>query len=683
MPIDDSANFTISVTPPFGTGKALIAYTYRSQMTNEKVDLLLQHHSNMFIVDGTVDNNTDYTNYPEHVSTYALQYAVMAKQKGFYLFGDLHWTHAHFNPNNSKVPGGFPVVYSNGDVGHQISPFCQGYWQWMTDLVKNMALLSINHPDLYRFDGVNFDFELYGHDEGHSGYFNAEWGFEDWTFNQYCVSRQITNPNLPAAERFNWLVQQGRIILDSKGNHTGDYYVFLSGLIRGYAQNMRQQVHAVNPKFVIGAYPSPEWHWYYGAEIQSGWSTSTKPSIIIGTEPYYTGGASKIPAGLNNLKQPGGFYNLTTIYPSHISANNPIYAYYIPGIVIMQDSTYYFSNDYAYNTYNLVKGTNGYFIFTTYSLTEPFETLTPIYRVWCYDAATNSIIQCADATMYAEEVQKYYNQMEIMHTELQKYMLDPNYVSPLAPTTPPPIVYQMPPLITFPSLNPIQTPTYQPLTYGYQPKLRGLHYLVLFAQAGQNVQFTIKYADVSTTHCGLQYLVTDNNTNIVTQGYMNYLNNQKTVTFTAPATGCYLLSIHPTANGCFYIMNTNIPMTIFKQNDVHTISSVISGKYNLFFWVDAESTVSLTFTGQGTAEGAAVSIYKPEPTGGYTLFASQTTTPSQNTITFDLQIPVDAQQKIWKMEITKPANQILEDVWITSPQKNLFYYTDDPRYCLK
>jgi hypothetical protein len=682
MSIDDSKSFIITILPPFSTERVRVAYTYSHQITEQKVDLLLSHHFNMFIIDGSVDNNTDYSGYPEHVSLNALNFASMAYQKNFSYIADLHWTHPKFNPDTSKVPDGFPVVYSNGDEGRLISPFCPSYWQWMTDLVKNVALLPVNHPTQYKVDGVSFDFEQYGSDPGHSGYFSAEYGFEDWTFNRYCTVRGIVNPQLPADQRFNWLVQQGKIVIDPNGRHTGDYYLFLSQLIKNYAQSMREQIRAINPRFLIGAYPSPTV--YYLPEIQSGWSTPTDPSFVIATEMYYTGGASRIPTGLNNHKLPEGYYDLTDIYPSHTSTDNPIYAYYIGGIVIMYDSTYYFSNDYAYNTYNLSKETNGYFVFTTYSLTETYDNLTDYYRIWCYDVDTNSIIRPTSATQYTQEMQRYYDQMDIMYSELQKYLQDPTYISPLTPTTPPPIVYEPPTIIPFPSIAPIQTPVLQPLTYSYQPKLRTQHHLILYAQAGQTAQFTIKYNDYGAAHNGLQYIITDNNQAVMTQGYLNYLHSQQTITFIATYTGCYLLSVNPTLNGCFHIIDTNIPIAIYNDDEVHTLYYVTGNKYNLYFWVETEPTITLNIRGQNPQEGAAVSIYRQSLLGpGYILFASGTTTPEQTAITFDLQILPDAQKTIWKIEVTKPANQVLEDVWVSSPQKNLFYFTDDQRYCLK
>ena len=477
-------------------------------------------------------------------------------------------------------------------------------------------------------------------------------------------------------------MQQGRITVDPSGAHTGDYYLFLSQLMKEYAQNMREQVHIVNPHFYIGAYPSPISKNYYLPEIFSGWSTPVKPAIVFGTETYYSGGAEKIPQGLNNFKQPAGYYNLTTIYPSHTSTDNPIYAYYVGGIIIMQDSPYYFSNDYAYHTYTIAKETNGYWVFTTYSLTEPFTTLKPYYRTLCYDTPTNSLIRCTDATLYAEEVQRYYNQMDLMHTELQKYLRDTDYVSPLAPTTPPPIVYERPEIINYPSLTPLQTPVDQLLTFTHQPILRELHHIILYAQQGQNAQFTLQYADVTTSiRAGLQYLITDYDKNIIQQGYMNYLNNQKTISFIAPYTGCYLLSAHSTWHGCFHILDTNIPMAVYTNPELHSFTSIKSDKYTIYFWVGTESQITLKIRGQNQYEGAKVAIYRPSA-GDYTLHATGTTTPSQIEITVTFQIPSESQQKIWRVEITKPLNQILEDVWISSSEKNIFYFTDNPRYVL-
>jgi hypothetical protein len=716
-------------TSPFSGGRVKATWTYTypfpGQMIPGKITELMNDGINTFILND-YGPYVDYQNLSENNSLfdligpdpdapYIIQYyqggypysarvtvkekAALAKQYGFAYFQTISFDYNPF-PNNNFIQGAFPVVYSDGTAGKQISPFCEAYWQRLTKMVRSLAYLPIRYPDLYRIDGVTFDFELYGQEELHRDtYFNETWGFENQTFDAYCESRHLNNPHPPLADRFSWLEQQHLITVDSNGFHQGDYYIFLSDLIRGYATTMREEVKAVNPKFLLGAYPSPvgfqSSHRYYLPEIFSGWSTRTEPAVVWATEMYGGGSADNLPENLSNVKLDEGYYNLTTLYPSFTSNDNPIFGYYVAGVL----SRCYFSGNFGYHLYQLAVPTNGYWIFTTYGFTEDLHNLTQGYRSFYYDRTQNIVYDsiynstdtpCNNDETYRSGAQDYYNQMALMNSELSNYFNQyPDYQTTLAKVSPPlplTIYSHVPDTMTIPndSLTTLTAPTGIPYNLP-EPKLRFIsqHNFVFSASEGQQVTFgflTYLWSHLYNVKAAVAYAIDATNGTTLTCGlldrptdpyYDSYTGVPSTLHFTAPYTGIYFLRIDPDES-CFEITQTNVPLALYKPyrqttpdhplNDADYIRLIDmyadswNRVYNLYFFVkNGTTSFAIDFKGYQTSEGLHATISKPI-TGGHQPVISGETSVGQNVFTLNVSVPTDSTNKIWKLALSKPLN---------------------------
>lgn len=630
------------------------AYTYDSSASTDSLDELLSHGVNAFIVKNCLSNAIDYSAYDDGVPNCVRDEAAYARQNGVLFFPAINFVHrtttSPFTTTN--------VVYSDGEEGEHVSPFDEIYWDHLTDVAVSLATLSVNYPDVYKVDGIFFDFELYGNTEnGEPTTFDPTWGFEDSTFANFISIHgggSITPPPVSSdqkALRYDWLVSEG--LLD-------DYYDYLRSLITSYASDMRLAVKAANPDFLIGAYPSPEPEsprWMYLENIFDGWSTSDEPAVVWGTETYVRGGPDELPENLDIYQMSGNLFNLTDVYTGSQSAlvHDGIYAYYVPGVI----SNYYFSGDWAYHLYNIAKETNGYWIWTTHMFTQPFDQLIEGYLVYCYDEIENSISVCQTAQDYAAEVDNYYSQMNVAEEELRAYLADNSYVSSLSKITPPPVFYSPVNDMSFPrhDFAPLKEGAGSPLSL--QPlTFRESHQFVLRAEAGQHVSFDILNIPVTSLYeytNGMTYRIIDRDNMVVSEGTI-HANVLEPLSFTAPYTGAYYLITNP-LNGRFEIHNTNVSIVGYNNPDVH----IMSESDFLYFWVDVVDRFTLNMQGQGSGEGARISVYGSK-SEGYPLIDSASTSTTSPTVSLEVAVPEEMQNQIWRLAFSPSPPQTFEDV---------------------
>lgn len=675
-----------SLTDPFSGGRVKTAYTAMesddNQMTPERIQILLDHGINTFVVHGAYYLGVNYSGYPDHVPDNVKIRAALAKQYNFTNFQGIYCY------KTSLYPDEYHVAYSDGGIGTHVSPFCQGYWQHMTDMCVDLANLSVNHPDEYRIDGVFFDFELYSQSYDHRPtFFDWTWGFENQTFAAYCMSRNISNPNIPIWERFDWLVNQSRIIYDSdKGHHYGDYYSFLSGLIHNYTKSMREQIHAVNPHFLIGAYPSPSLIGYYNkvyylAEIFSGWSTPTDPCVIWATESYNGGGADELPPGIDDCLLPEGHYNLSTIYPSvtdngdHNPTYYPIYAYYISGLI----NYYYCSANWAYHLNNLMRQTNGYWIYTTKLFTDNFSDL----HGWCvygYDPVNNTAYDCHSAEEYAEAVQYYYTQMDIADNETRHFLINSTYNSNLTLISPPPVHYQNP-IVWEPlsGLRPLNETSTENLSFA-GVRFYGQHNIGIYAIQNQSIYLKLKNNPAGWKEIidGLTWVVYNETKGEILRGHAREDNEEFIIHFIAPYTGNYMIMVKP--GRAFQVLQTNVPFGMY-----YSLPTICDQPATLYFYVqDDISTLSIKCTTYWVLDGFKAYLYKPSDEG-YVLVSSGVVGLYNKNVFLNATVASEEQERIWKLTIESPDHPyILEQVSIFFGigVSEYFSLTNDTRYFL-
>ncbi|MEM0466739.1 MAG: PKD domain-containing protein [Candidatus Thermoplasmatota archaeon] len=716
-------------TTPFSGGRVKAAWTYTypfpGEMTHEKITTLMNNGINTFILNdypvyvpyqNFSENETVYDllgpdpNAP-YIITYSLngyphsaritikEKAVLAQQYGFCYIQTIAFNYAPFPNKNLIVPGTFPVVFSNGKTGSHVSPFSQAYWNHLTKMVKSLAYLSTYNPEIYRIDGVLFDFELYSITGG--SYFDYTWGFENQTFISYLESRHLTPDPIPLpSERYSWLRAQGKIIENSDGSIQGDYYVFLSDLIKSYATTMREQVHAINPSFLIGAYPSPKYlsvknPRLYLPEIFSGWSTPTHPAVVWATEMYDGGGAENIPENLSENLLDDGYYNLSSIFPSATSSNNDMYAYYVGGVL----NSYYFSGNWGYHLYHLATQTNGYWIFTTYGFTEKLQNLTVGYIVPYFDRNNNTVYPskynspytpCNNQQTYEQGVHDYYTEMSLMNTELSKYFLNyPNYQTTLQKLSPPrePTIYVEHPEYMNPptmKINPLESPEETMIELPeHKVRFRYQQSFLLYASENQTVKIHLlcylfsKYFEVKA---GITYAIYHLNGTELCYGvlsrpsdplYSGYTGLSGNISFTAPYEGIFFLLINPSYS-LFEITHTNVPFVVYKPFREPTIQEPLTDTdyipiidmyadslnraYSLYFWVHNLSSFRIDFKKTAKTQGFTASIYQPDK-GDYTLVTSAETNITSYYLNLSITVPENARNTLWRLTVTKPLTQ--------------------------
>jgi hypothetical protein len=177
------------------------------------------------------------------------------------------------------------VVFDNGFQGPVPCPADEEFWEKvLTAEVVQLAKEGLRAGrDL---SGITGDFELYLNNPLGGQNYYTDACFCDRCFAAFAKHKglEVTPDTVPFDERLGWL--KGRGVF-------ADYHPFLQGKVRARAAKLRETVHAVNPGFVLGFYPTP-FDWMLQGVAQ-GFSTPEKPMIVWGTDAYEQGGAGLIP----------------------------------------------------------------------------------------------------------------------------------------------------------------------------------------------------------------------------------------------------------------------------------------------------------------------------------------------------------------------------------------------------
>ncbi|MEM0492835.1 MAG: PKD domain-containing protein [Candidatus Thermoplasmatota archaeon] len=661
-------------------------------MTSEQVDELISHGINTLIRTG-LDNNKVYAT-PDDLSQRVKDYAREAKEKNIMFFQSIFFGYNTCGDEvctGSVIPGAYPVYFASGARGNRVSPFCEAYWKHITDIVKKLAALPILYPDRYRIDGVWFDFEVYDDYDTFGKYHNSwswDWGFENQTFSRFFIEHLNWQqpPNVKLTERYQWLITNGYITDDGQNPPRGEYYIFLSKLIKSYAEEMKKEVEKINPDFLIGAYPSPQGekarHYWYLPEIYSAWSNRYKPTIIWGTEAYDWGSNERLPKGpgdkpLENYLLPEGYYNLTEIYPSSSQSKpqsipTPIYAYYISGRSITQQK--FFSGRFGYHLYHLSKTTNGYWIFTSRCFLDKFTNLQAnnnYYLIPCFDPdpETGGVVHlCPDENRFKQEIQAYYNQLDLAHYHLREYLLNPNYIPVFPPFDKKPTFYQTPKPSGLPleNLYPLATSENKPLVLS-SCNFREQHNFIIYKQNDKPVDIYLKSAISQYSsfelNDGVSYEIWSNSHQKIKEGTfagttIHHIHLDENL-----PSGDYLLLVNP-IKGVLQVTQTNTPIMIYKPYESGDISEHYSVRLlgtpsSFYFWVDESNAkgFQIEVKHYGVTSGMIAEIIRPNEQGiGYESFGKLVKGKATFSFTFDIEpsdIPPYSQNRIWKIELRK------------------------------
>ncbi len=147
-----------------------------------------------------------------------------------------------------------------------LSPLDQRFWQdVMIPGFEEVARFSLKHPSVR---GVTVDFEMYGYEP--VIFYPEAVGFEDAAFQAVAASLPAAARALPPERRYEWLRDHDLL---------GRYFSLLEGETEKLGRLIRRRVHAINPKFIFGAYQAGlPYTWFYRG-LMRGLSTPEMPMI--------------------------------------------------------------------------------------------------------------------------------------------------------------------------------------------------------------------------------------------------------------------------------------------------------------------------------------------------------------------------------------------------------------------
>ena len=189
-----------------------------------------------------------------------------------------------------------PVVFADGTEGLFACPLDEYFWQQhLTNVAIRIA--EISKVDLISvIDGIFLDMEMYRTEAlaANKKNYSPTTCFCDDCFSHFIQTRPEWK-NLPAVRkdrRESWLSQNGLL---------EDYLAYQTGRVEVKARELKELVHAINPKMLFGVYPAiTKTNWVQKALMRALGSESY-PVISFSTDTYgYPScwGASKIPSDI-------------------------------------------------------------------------------------------------------------------------------------------------------------------------------------------------------------------------------------------------------------------------------------------------------------------------------------------------------------------------------------------------
>jgi hypothetical protein len=380
--------------------------------TPENSDVFVDDGFNTLIVHGLQTDLQDTTVMWNSIR----DYTAWAKSRNMMFFPTVS-----FSYDVTKYGRGFEQGWDEwGHQSNHVSPWSVEYWDYLGDFLVELVTL-VKDSDEYRADGVFMDHEIYGEDVTHVLLRRTAWGYADGIWQQYLDSiGSVAVVPQNGTDRRDWL---------SANTSLDEYYLFLEDNIQALSNNVRERVKAIDPSFVIGVYQKPRRN-YYDAPIASGYSTTSEPIIVWGTEMYIPY-ASQIEAGTIGVDLlpeliPYGTYNNMTYYAMENLYGKPIYGFYVGGFV---PNAYSFEartttsppeqplplESFNYHNYEVGNQSSGYWCDGGIAINQTYDWLMtylyPLSPDWMYKCAGlvgwPGGVECPDESSYNARIEEY------------------------------------------------------------------------------------------------------------------------------------------------------------------------------------------------------------------------------------------------------------------------------------
>jgi len=569
------------------TEKVRAAYHYGRPPVAERMDRLQQAGINCLILKCGTER--------------AMPWLVAARKRGMHAF-------LAFNFNIAAAKKGFrPAVLDRGEVEAYACPLDQRFWlEHLTPAVMERVELSADPR--YEVSGLWIDFELYSTVTGQRYYTRG--CYCDHCFGEYCRHAGVATPDVTPKDRKGWLKEQG---------HDVRYQPYLQTRIEALASDLRRKIHAVNPGFLLGFYPSP--HNWSLVGVARGFATESVPILIWGTDTYGGGGADRVPKD----------------WRQHY-AKQGINARYIAGLLLRR----YSARNLAANLYHTTQACDGYWLFTTYTLSQPVAK------------------HKGDYYLAFGEPKEYWGAIRTGNAEIAKGLAaGPGYASQLA-VGPEPITHHM---LHRPKLRERLARVVPPPAAPMPAKLprvllRGTNVLVVAGQAGQPTEITLGFHAVNNGKGPIVWQALDRDGNDLASGVGPKSGDAKLVV--PPQRERIFFVLASAGRSCWQVTGANCPVGLYAGTDLHTMH----GAKQLFFRVpEGVEEFSIAGKGSSTRETVRVSVTNPKSK----TVATGESDGRKLEATLNVATGKDG-AGIWSLTIGKAQEGILEDSMIRLPE---------------
>ncbi|MCK5804877.1 MAG: hypothetical protein KAI66_18715 [Lentisphaeria bacterium] len=426
-----------------------------------------------------------------------------------------------FNFNVRADKHGFrPAVLDTGVVEAYACPLDTRFWgEYLGESLLERARLA-RRPDL-ELSGLWIDFELYSTRTSNRYYTRA--CYCDSCFSSFCEHRTLTVPaELTAAQRHPWLRERDLV---------EDYQRFLGVGMEALARALRDKVHAVAPDFLLGFYPSPH-NWSLEA-VARGLSSKRVPIIIWATQTYSGGGAKRVPDDWRDTFQAQG-----------------INARYCSGLLLRC----YTARNLAANLYQTTRKSDGYWLFTTYTLNIPPER------------------QKGDYYLGAGTADEYWREIGRGNAEIDRWLAEGDAFRSALKLVAEPVV-----------LRALRQPELRRRLAGLKAppalketvdlplvKLRGHNVLILGVEQGKPVRIPLGLTPINTDRGPIRWQAFDLEGRPLGDA-TGKLGEGVEIAFTPARTG--IVIVQASARGaCWFPLSTNVPLGLYAAKSLHLMS---------------------------------------------------------------------------------------------------------------
>lgn len=219
------------------------------------------------------------------------QWSTTCREQGMHLIAAFNW-----QPQEVVFANCRPVVFADGTEGLFACPLDDYFWQQhLTNIAVRIAEISVV-DSVSVIDGIFLDMEMYRTEAlaANKKNYSSTTCFCDDCFSHF-IDNRTSWENLPEVRedrREAWLSQNGLL---------EDYFAYQTGRVEAKANQLKDLVHAINPKILFGVYPAiTKTNWVLKA-VMRAFGSESYPVISFSTDTYgYAScwGPSKIPSDI-------------------------------------------------------------------------------------------------------------------------------------------------------------------------------------------------------------------------------------------------------------------------------------------------------------------------------------------------------------------------------------------------